>query len=92
MRRSINHQDDRLDLRLSPEAKSMLQRAADVERKSLSAFLLDQAILAAAEFLSERTQFRLGATEFDAFCAALEAPMKDRRRLTRLLTTAGALG
>jgi uncharacterized protein (DUF1778 family) len=47
----------------------MLQRAADVEKKSLSTFLLDQGILAAAEILSERAQFRLGAAEFDAFCA-----------------------
>ena len=70
----------------------MLQRAADVESKGLSTFLLDQGILAAAEILSERTQFRLGAAEFDAFCAALEAPVKVRCRLTRLLTTAGALG
>lgn len=92
MRRSTKHQDERLDLRLSPEAKSMLQRAADVEKKSLSTFLLDQGILAAAEILSERTQFRLGATEFDAFCAALEAPVKVRCRLKRLLTTDSALG
>jgi uncharacterized protein (DUF1778 family) len=92
MRRSIKHPDERLDLRLSPEAESMLQRAADVERKSLSTFLLDQGMLAAAEILSERTQFRLGATEFDAFCAALEAPVKVRCRLARLLTPAGALG
>lgn len=78
---------DRLEFRLPPKAKSMLKRAADVERKSLSAFLLDKGLQAAAETLAERTEFRLSARQYDAFAAALDAPVKARPRLEKLLTT-----
>lgn len=84
---SAKRRDDRLEFRLPPKAKSMLKRAADVERKSLSAFLLDKGLEAAAETLAERTEFRLSAKQYDAFTAALDAPAKARPRLEKLLTT-----
>ncbi len=61
MARPAKRRDDRLEFRLPPGAKSVLKRAADVERKTLSAFLLDKGLQAAAETLAERTEFRLGA-------------------------------
>ena len=87
MRGSARRRDDRLEFRLSPKAKSMLKRAAAVERKSMSAFLLDKGLEAAAETLAERREFRLSARQYDAFAAALDAPVKARSRLERLLTT-----
>jgi uncharacterized protein (DUF1778 family) len=91
MRGSTKRRDDRLEFRLPPKAKSMLKRAADVERKSLSAFLLDKGLQAAAETLAERTEFRLGARQYDAFVAALDSPVKARPRLEKLLTTPSVL-
>lgn len=91
MRSSAKRRDDRLEFRLPPKAKSMLKRAADVEHKSLSAFLLDKGLEAAAETLAERREFRLSAKQYDAFVAALDAPVKPRARLERLLTTPGVL-
>jgi len=85
MRGNAKRRDDRLEFRLTPKAKSMLKRAADVERKSLSAFLLDKGLEAAAETLAERRVFHLTTTQFDAFVAALDAPVKPRPRLKRLL-------
>ena len=78
-------------LRLTPKAKSMLKRAAAVERKTMSAFVLDKGLKAAAETLADRRELRLNANEYDAFVAALDAPVKLRPRLTRLLTTPSAL-
>jgi uncharacterized protein (DUF1778 family) len=46
--------NDRLELRLTPKAKSMLKRAAAVERKTMSAFILDKGLEAAAETLADR--------------------------------------
>lgn len=83
--------NDRLELRLTPKAKSMLKRAAAVERKTMSAFVLDKGLKAAAETLADRRELRLNANEYDAFVAALDAPVKLRPRLTRLLTTPSAL-
>lgn len=83
--------NDRLELRLTPKAKSMLKRAAAVERKTMSAFVLDKELEAAAETLADRREFRLSAKEYDAFVAALDARMKPRQRLTELLTTPSVL-
>ncbi len=83
--------NDRLELRLTPKAKSMLKRAAAVEKKTMSAFILDKGLEAAAETLADRREFRLSAQEYDAFVAALDAPVKPRPRLTRLLTTPSVL-
>jgi uncharacterized protein (DUF1778 family) len=91
MRSSTKRRGDRLEFRLPPRAKAALKRAADVERKSLSAFLLDKGLEAAAETLAERTEFRLSAKQFEAFAAALEKPVKPRPRLERLLTTPSVL-
>jgi len=83
--------DDRLEFRLPPGAKSVLKRAADVERKTLSTFLLDKALEAAAETLAQRTEFRLGARQFDAFVQALDAPVESRPRLEALLKSSSVL-
>ena len=87
MRSTTKRRDDRLEFRLPPKAKSMLKRAADFENKSMSAFLLDKGLEAAAETLAERSEFRLNAKQYDAFVAALDAPVKPRPRLQKLLTT-----
>ncbi len=83
--------NDRLELRLTPKAKSMLKRAAAVEKKTMSAFVLDKGLEAAAETLADRREFRLSTKDYDAFVAALDAPVKPRPRLTKLLTTPSVL-
>jgi uncharacterized protein (DUF1778 family) len=83
--------NDRLELRLTPKAKSMLKRAAAVERKTMSAFVLDKGLEAAAETLADRREFRLSTKDYDAFVAALDAPVKPRPRLTKLLTAPSVL-
>jgi uncharacterized protein (DUF1778 family) len=83
--------NDRLELRLTPKAKSMLKRAAAVERKTMSAFVLDKGLEAAAETLADRREFRLSTKDYDAFVAALDAPVKPSPRLTKLLTVPSVL-
>lgn len=89
MRSSTRRRDDRLEVRLTPKAKAMLKRAASVERKTVSAFILDKGLAAAAETLADRREFRLSAKQYDAFVAALDAPTKPRPRLEKLLNTSG---
>jgi uncharacterized protein (DUF1778 family) len=83
--------EERLELRLTARAKSILRRAASVERKSVSAFVLDKGLAAAAEMLADRREFQLPARQYDAFVAALDAPAKPRPRLRRLLESSSAL-
>ena len=87
MSSSAKRREDRLEVRLTPKAKSMLKRAASVERKTVSAFILDKGLEAAAETLADRREFRLSGKEYDAFVAALDSPVKPRRRLEKLLAT-----
>lgn len=91
MRSSTRRREDRLEVRLTPKAKSMLKRAASVERKTVSAFILDKGLTAAAETLADRREFRLTAKQYGAFVAALDAPQKPRPRLEELLKTPSVL-
>jgi uncharacterized protein (DUF1778 family) len=83
--------DDRLEVRLTPKAKSMLKRAADIEQKTVSAFVLDKSMEAAAETLADRREFHLTAQQYNAFVTALDAPAKSKQRLEKLLTTPSVL-
>jgi uncharacterized protein (DUF1778 family) len=91
MRSPVKRREDRLEVRLTPKAKSMLKRAASVERKTVSAFILDKGLEAAAETLADRREFRLNAKQYDAFVAALDSSAKPRPRLETLLTTPSVL-
>jgi uncharacterized protein (DUF1778 family) len=91
MRSSTKRREDRLEVRLTPKAKAMLKQAADVEDKSVSAFVLDKSLEAAAETLADRREFRLSAKQYHAFVAALDAPSKSRPRLEKLLKTPSVL-
>ena len=90
MSSATKRRDDRLEVRLTPKAKSMLKRAASVERKTVSAFILDKGLEAAAETLAARSEFRLNAKQYDAFVAALDTA-KSRPRLEALLKTPSVL-
>jgi uncharacterized protein (DUF1778 family) len=77
---------EKLDLRLTPEAKRVLNAAAQATRRSVSDFVLESALARAEEALPDRQRFGLDAERWDAFLAALEAPAQPMPRLQRLLT------
>lgn len=77
---------EKLDLRLSPEAKRMLNAAAEASRRSVSEFVLESALARAQETLPDRQHFGLDAERWEAFLAALDAPARKLPRLKRLLT------
>lgn len=78
---------EKLDLRVTPEDKRVLQQAAAASRRSVSEFLLESALARAEETLPERTRFLLNDEQWKAFNAALDAPPRHLPRLERLLTT-----
>ncbi|HEU4655740.1 MAG TPA: DUF1778 domain-containing protein [Steroidobacteraceae bacterium] len=83
--------EQRLEVRLTEEAKNVLQQAAATQQKSISAFVLDSGLIAAAEALADRREFRLSSKQYDAFVAALDAPRRSKPRLQKLLATSSAL-
>lgn len=76
---------EKLDLRLSPEAKRTLQMAASASHRSVSEFVLESALARAEETLPDRRRFGLSAEDWAAFQAELDAPPRPVPRLTRLL-------
>jgi uncharacterized protein (DUF1778 family) len=91
MATSPKRRANRLEIRMPAAAKKVLKRVASSQNKSISAFLLDSGLTAAAEALAERREFRLSAKQYDAFVAALDAPSKRKPRLAKLLKTLSAV-
>ena len=80
---------EKLDLRLTREAKRALQAAAAVSHRSVSEFVLESALSRADEALADRRSFGLNATQWKAFLEALDAPPRTLPRLERLLKEPG---
>jgi len=83
----VRRREERLEVRLSLTVKNTLQQAASLQRKTISAFVLDSGLAAAAEALASRREFPLSAKQYDAFVAALDATPKRKPRLAKLLST-----
>lgn len=80
---------EKLDLRLSAEAKRRLTEAAAVAQRSVSDFVLTSALAKADETLADRQRFGLDADQWNAFIVALDAPTRELPRTQRLLTEQG---
>jgi uncharacterized protein (DUF1778 family) len=81
--------NEKLDLRLTRQAKSTLQAAAAVSRRSVSQFVLESSLARADEALADRRIFTLNGAQWKAFLAALDAPPRRLPRLERLLREPG---
>ncbi len=64
----------RFDARLNESQRVLLQRAADLEGRTLTDFVLHSAELAAERTIRERTILVLGARDTEAFVEALLNP------------------
>ena len=86
MTEMVKGRSERVDLRMTPSAKSMLQRAAAVSNNTLTEFLLDSGLNAAFNTLADRRVFELDEKKWNEFMAALAMPPKKNPRLRELLT------
>lgn len=75
---------ERVDLRMTPDAKRTLQQAAAVTNKTVSEFLLDSGLNAAFDTLADRRVFQLDDAKWNAFQAALASPPRDNPGLRML--------
>jgi uncharacterized protein (DUF1778 family) len=80
---------EKLDLRLTRNAKRTIQTAAAASHRSVSEFVLESALARADEALADRRTFGLSAIQWKSFLAALEAPPRPLPRLKRLLKEPG---
>jgi len=75
----------KIDIRLTPNAKNLLQAAARESHTTISQFVINTALSAASEVLAERNRIGLNAEQWTAFMAALDAPPRRHPRMQRLL-------
>jgi uncharacterized protein (DUF1778 family) len=80
---------EKLDLRLTHDAKRALQAAAAAAHRSVSEFVLESALACADEALADRRAFSLNSAQWKAFIAALDAPPRPLPGLERLLKEPG---
>jgi uncharacterized protein (DUF1778 family) len=81
----VTARTQKLDLRLTPAAKQVLQSAAAATARSVSEFVLESALARAEETLPDRRRFGLDAEQWAVFQAALDAPPRPLPRLAKLL-------
>jgi uncharacterized protein (DUF1778 family) len=78
---------DTLNLRIKPEVRGMIDRAAKLMGKNRTDFMLDAARHAAEDALLDRTVFAVSPAAYAEFLARLDAPPQPNERLCRSLTT-----
>ena len=72
---------ERLEARISPEQKTLLERAAALEGRSLTDFVISSAQSAAIETIQRHDMIALTARDSQMFAAALMHPPAPNERL-----------
>ena len=78
---ATSQRDERIDLRVSADVKSLLSRAASYSGMSLSSFLVSTAADRAKEVVAEHETLTLTPRDWEAFLAALDNTDRPRPRL-----------
>ena len=76
-----------LNLRIKPELRGLIDRAAKLTGKNRTDFVLSAARHAAEDALLDRTVFTLNPKAYAEFLARLDAPPNPNPRLRRSLET-----
>ena len=76
-----------LNIRIKPEVRGLIDRAAELAGKTRTDFVLDAARQAAENALLDRTVFRVSAKAYAEFLARLDAPPQPNECLRRSLQT-----
>jgi uncharacterized protein (DUF1778 family) len=76
-----------LNLRIQPELRGLIDRAAELLGKNRTDFVLDAARHAAENALLDRTVFAVSPKAYAEFVARLDAPPRPNPRLRRSLQT-----
>jgi len=76
-----------LNIRIRPEERGLIDRAAQVRGKNRTDFILDAARRAAEEALLDRAIMSVSPEAYADFLARLEAPPQPNERLRRTMQT-----
>ncbi len=84
---SINQtRDVTINIRAKQNQRDLIDRAAEVQNKSRSEFMLESAYQKAQDVILERSLFGLDEVKFQQFIELLDTPPKPNEKLHALLT------
>lgn len=75
----------RINLRTSPEAKALIERAAAIMGSTVSGFMLQNAYEAASRIVANKDTIILSQEAFEVFISACENPPKPTQALIDLM-------
>ena len=76
---------DTLNVRITPDERGLIDRAAELTGKTRTDFVLEAARRAAVDTLTERTLFSVDAETHARFAAALDSPPHPNGKLRRTM-------
>ena len=79
--------DVTINIRAKPNQRALIDRAAQLQGKSRSEFMLESAYQKAQDVLLDRCFFGLDEIKFKQFLALLDAPPTPNQKLNSLLKT-----
>jgi uncharacterized protein (DUF1778 family) len=79
---------DTLNLRIKPEERGLIDRAATITGKTRTDFVLEAARRAAEDALLDRTVFTVSPEAYAAFLERLDQPPQPNERLRRTMQAA----
>jgi uncharacterized protein (DUF1778 family) len=74
-----------LNVRIQPQLRALIDRAAALAGKNRTDFVLDAARRAAEDTLLDRTVFTVNTKEYRQFLARLDAPPRPNKRLVKTM-------
>jgi len=86
MTAAVLTRDTTINLRAKSDQRELIDRAASIQRKTRSEFMLEAACERAEQVLLDQTLFVLDAQRFAEFTRILDAPAKPNPRLLKLLS------
>lgn len=78
---------DTLNIRIKPDERNLIDRAAELTGKTRTDFVLEAARQAAVDALTDWTLFVVDTETYNRFKAALDAPPKPNKKLIRTMQT-----
>ena len=82
---AMRNKSERINVRLKSSAKTLIERAAGFEGKTVSHFMVSSALERAERTIQEHEMMTLNAENSEAFYDALAAPVRFNRGLTAAL-------
>jgi uncharacterized protein (DUF1778 family) len=76
-----------LNIRIKPQVRELIDRAAELAGKNRTDFVLDAARRAAEDTLLDRTVFAVSPKAYREFLARLDAPPRPNKRLLKSMQT-----